>query len=273
MPGNREWYSMDTLEMSGRRAMFRMLPGLLLFLLIGCSDAPRVVPAWIEYDITDRRPNLRQPPGERTTTNVVTMGGEFALAVHGDEVTYERRRMPWSPRKEYPVAHGVLVGIDDGEFSEGGLFFKRRSGGKDSTKLIHGDVHFIVPLHGTIYILEGLAHGSSWGTLHEVDTMGGVIRPRKVYDLADAPTAYCIHNDSLFIAAHRSLFVVTKRTVELLIPNVFGRYGDTRSMVVTERGMIYAGVREGILRIDLGLGRIYLIQPWRAYLRGSIPTS
>jgi len=248
MHESRECYSMDTMEVPGHGATFRMFPGmmvgLLLFLLCSCSsDVPQVVPAWIEYDITDGRPNLRQRPGDRETPAVVTMSSDFVLAIHGDEVTYERRRMPWSPRKEYPVTHGVLVGVDDGEFSEGGLFFKRWSRARDSTKLIDGDVHFIVPLHGTIYILEGLAHGSSWGTLHEVDTMGGVIRPRKVYDLADAPTAYCIHNDSLFVAAHRSFFVVTKRTVELLIPDVFGKYGVTESMVVTAQGMIYAGVR------------------------------
>lgn len=246
---------------------------LILLLFADCGDVPQVVPAWIEYDITDGRPNLRQPSEGRQASDVVTMGSEFALGVHGNVVTYERHRIPWSPRKEYPIGNGILVGIDDGEFSEGGLFYKSWSRARDSTELIHGDVHFIVPLHGTIYILEGLAHGSSWGTLHEVDTIGGAIRVRKVYDFADAPTAYCIHNDSLFVAAHRSLFVVTKRTVELLIADVFGRYGITRSMVVTDQGMIYAGVREGILRVDLNLGRVYLIQPWRASRQGLIPAS
>lgn len=126
---------------------------LLLLLPAGCSDLPQVVPAWIEYDITDGRPNLRQAPKGRQAIDVVAMGSEFALEVDGDGVTYERRRISWSSRREYPIGDGILVGIDDGEFSEGGLFYKGWSGARDSTELIHGDVHFIVPLHGTIYIL------------------------------------------------------------------------------------------------------------------------
>ncbi|OJX56752.1 MAG: hypothetical protein BGO89_09455 [Candidatus Kapaibacterium thiocyanatum] len=75
-------------------------------------------------------------------------------------------------RREFPAGKGVLIGIDDGEWNQGGLLFKRRPRSRDSTGSIDGDVHDVV-------------------SLHEIDTINGRVRSRKACNLADAPMTYC----------------------------------------------------------------------------------
>jgi len=85
-----------------------------------------------------------------------------------------------------------------------------------------------IELGGTPYLLTGLAHGSSYGALLEVQPDADGVALRYAFTLFDAPEHYAVQDDRLLLATDRGVAVVSADLTQRLLPYATERTAPSR---------------------------------------------
>lgn len=152
------------------------------------------------------------------------------------------------------VPAGEFYGYDMGEW--GGALRFRASPGSPSVLIKKGNVRLVFTRHGRVYFLEGLAHlGQRAGALYEITGAAPAFAWTKLADLDDAPEAFALVGDDVFIAQSEGFTVLRGLRPEVVVnrtfwdglyPNSVAVFGDTA----------YVGLRGGYAQVVLPTKRI-----------------
>ena len=146
-----------------------------------------------------------------------------------------------------------LRGIDKGEFG-GDLSFIRK-GNKQSILIKKGNIKFIFELDGKIYFIEGLAHmGIDEGAMYRLDNINGKFSYEKILDFEDAPEAYMIYNDKIYIAGHENFYVIDKLNKKQILKKTFWGGLYPNSLATLDGKNIYVGMRGGYALVNTETG-------------------
>jgi hypothetical protein len=154
-------------------------------------------------------------------------------------------------RKELKIGTGTLLGVDRGEWG-GTLTFIPDDTKKDKIEIKKGNIKFIFSFKGKIYFIEGIAHLSlSEGVLFELDVTRDKFEYKEILKFEDAPEAYSIYYDKIFIATHRHFYVVDNFKKELIFKDTFWSSLYPNSIAIIDEKNIFLGIRSGIVQLDL----------------------
>jgi hypothetical protein len=149
------------------------------------------------------------------------------------------------------ITGGTLVGIDRGEWG-GKLAFVPFDTTKKEIEIKEWNVKFIFTFKGGIYFIEGLAHlAISNGALYKLDTVDNKFTYEKVIDFEDAPEAFVIHGDKIFIAASASFYAVRDFKNEIIFKEQFWSCLYPNSIAVIDEKNVFVGISGGIVKLDL----------------------
>jgi len=149
------------------------------------------------------------------------------------------------------ISNGNLVGIYQGEWG-GVLLFVPNDTTQDTITIKKGTIKFIFSYRNGIYFIEGCAHmGTSIGALYKIDTIDNKFLYSKILDFEDAPEAYTIYKDKIFIASHESFYVVQDFKKKLVFSKTFWCSLYPNSIAVIDESNVYIGIRSGIIKLDL----------------------
>lgn len=145
---------------------------------------------------------------------------------------------------------GRLIGSDHGEW--GGKIEFIPKGTTDKKLIQEGNVKFIFRYNDGIYFIDGLAHlSTSTGAMYRLDRKADTYVPVKVVEFEDAPEAICILDDNIFIASHRTFFLVRALNKETIFENTFWSSLYPNSVAVIDNQNIYIGHRGGFTKLDI----------------------
>lgn len=156
------------------------------------------------------------------------------------------------------VSDGWIVAFNAGEFGAGLWWFS--SDGKDRDKISESWINGFIETKSGLLALEGIAHGvSSEGQILRLNRdPAGRWRTEVLVNLKHAPeVALKQADDSLIVATTDRLLrvVPADKKVEVLLDDAFwgGLYAN--SIVATQDGTIYLGMRHGIAKLKQTSGK------------------
>ncbi len=154
-------------------------------------------------------------------------------------------------RGELKIATGRLLGVDRGEWG-GTLTFIPDDTKKEKIEIKKGNIKFIFSFKRKTYFIEGIAHLSlSEGALYELDITKDKFEYKEVLKFEDAPEAYSIFDDKIFIATHRRFYVIDNFKKELIFKDTFWSSLYPNSIAVIDEKNVFLGIRSGIVQLDL----------------------
>ncbi|MES3016394.1 MAG: hypothetical protein V4721_01390 [Bacteroidota bacterium] len=152
---------------------------------------------------------------------------------------------------EFKLTNGSLMGTDQGEWG-GKLTFKPLLSTKDPIEIKKGNIKFLFSLKDKIYFIEGIAHGSiNEGSLFELLNTEGKFSYQKILDFDDAPEAFSMSDDTLFIATHQNFYIVKDFKKHLIFEKTFWQSLYPNSIAVLNDRNVFLGIRGGIVKLDL----------------------
>lgn len=155
-----------------------------------------------------------------------------------------------------PVENGYLVGFNKGEW--GGSLWWCSSDGSDFYHVTRQQVVGFLPTRIGLLALEGLAHlNSSRGQLlHLKRNAEGRWTSEPFLRLPGAPDAGTLQSDgSLLVVTTRELLRIhLDKRVDVLLQDQFWWCLYPNSVVVTSSGIVYIGMRHGVVRARPGEG-------------------
>lgn len=152
---------------------------------------------------------------------------------------------------EIKTSDGKLIGIDVGEWG-GKLFFVPTESAKKSFTIKNGNIKFIFSYKDKTYFIEGLSHMLfSAGALFELDISVDKISYKKILDFDDAPEAFAIYQDQIFIASHNKFYIIKDLKKEVIFANTFWSSLYPNSIAVFNDENVFVGMRGGIVKLDL----------------------
>lgn len=147
------------------------------------------------------------------------------------------------------IEGGQLIGTDHGEW--GGKIEFIPEGGSDRKLIKEGNVKFVFKLN-EIYFIEGLAHlSTNKGAMYRLENQGGAFVPIKVIEFEDAPEAMAISGNNLFIASHKSFFLIKDLKKETIFKDEFWTSLYPNSVAAIDDKNIYIGHRGGFTKLDI----------------------
>jgi hypothetical protein len=154
---------------------------------------------------------------------------------------------------------GQLIGTDRGEW--GGMIEFLPKGTKEKKLIKEGNVNFIFSYKNQIYFMEGLAHLSiNEGAMYRLDINKGMFSYEKVIEFEDAPEAIAVVGDSIFIASHKSFFLVNNLNKELVFKDLFWSGLYPNSIAIIDNKNIYVGHRGGFTKLDIDKKEIHFFK-------------
>ncbi|GAB3873932.1 hypothetical protein GCM10028824_26370 [Hymenobacter segetis] len=148
------------------------------------------------------------------------------------------------------IAGGELRGADYGEFG-GRLVFQPTDKKATPVAIKQGNVRLLFQRDGTVYFIEGMAHlSSSSGALYQLTGTSPGFGYTKLADFADAPEAFWVENNTVYIAQSRGFAVVQQTFWGGLYPNSVAVFGDT----------VYVGMRGGYAQLVLASKQLKFFQ-------------
>ncbi len=138
------------------------------------------------------------------------------------------------------------------EFSGGRLTFVPADTTKNKKIIRYGNIKFIFAFNARIYFIEvNGGPGFSDGALYELDTTNNNFACKRILDFEDAPEAYTVYNDKIFIASHENFYVVKDFTKRLIFKDTFWSSLYPNSIAVIDEKNVFLGIRGGIVKLDL----------------------
>ncbi|MCP9748835.1 hypothetical protein [Lacihabitans sp. CS3-21] len=174
---------------------------------------------------------------------------EFGVEVKNGQLKI--KKVKEKNRVELKIGTGTLLGVDRGEWG-GTLTFIPDDTKKEKIEIKKGNIKFIFKYRGKTYFIEGIAHLSlSEGALYELDVTKDKFEYKEILKFEDAPEAYSIYDDKIFIATHRRFYVVDNFKKELIFNNTFWLSLYPNSIAIIDEKNVFLGIRSGIVKLDL----------------------
>jgi hypothetical protein len=155
-------------------------------------------------------------------------------------------------RSVLQVENGYLVGFDNGEF--GGSLYWFSPGGKFREKISGSQVVQFMKRDGRIYAIEGFSHMDfSFGRMIELKRDAGEWKANHYVTLPSAPLAVDIDsNNNFIVATDKSLLRIDSLLkIDTLIREGFWKIYLYPSSLLVRGGIVYVGMREGILKFTI----------------------
>ena len=157
-------------------------------------------------------------------------------------------------RTDLEIEGGKLIGIDDGEWG-GGLYFRTKNLQEKLVEIKPGNIVDIFTFNDKIYFTQGLAHmGINEGALYELKRIKNKLTYTKIADLGDAPAAITSLKNKIFIISFKNFYEIdigNNNKVTKIFENQFWEGLYPNSIVAFDERNIFAGMRSGILKINL----------------------
>lgn len=176
----------------------------------------------------------------------------------------KRRQTGYGPGQE-PAYHAVtdcrgeLREEEYGEFG-GRLVFQRTDKKAAPVAIKLGNVRLLFQLDGTVCFIEGLAHLSrSSGALYQLTGTSPGFCYTKLADFADAPEAFWVENNTVYIAQSWGFTGLRQLRPEAVVQQTFwgGLYPNS---VAVFGGTVYVGMRGGYAQLVLASKQIKFFQ-------------
>lgn len=152
---------------------------------------------------------------------------------------------------ELKIKGGVLKGLNNGEWG-GKLSFISNTNRKSELLIKEGNIKFLFLFKKRIFFIEGLAHlGSSYGALFELKKARNKFYFKKVLDFDDAPEAFAIYEDKIYIASHKNFYQINDFKKKLVFQNTFWNNLYPNSLVIFDENNIFMGIRSGVVKLDV----------------------
>ena len=174
---------------------------------------------------------------------------EFGVKIKNGQLKI--RKVNEKDSGELKIATGTLLGVDSGEWG-GTLTFIPDDTKKEKIEIKKGNIKFIFSFKGKTYFIEGIAHLSlSEGALYELDITSDKFEYKEILKFEDAPEAYSIYEDKIFIATHRRFYVVDNFKKELIFKDTFWSSLYPNSIAIIDEKNVFLGIRSGIVQLDM----------------------
>lgn len=152
---------------------------------------------------------------------------------------------------ELKIENGTLKGSDGGEFG-GKLTFVPDDKTKSEVKISRGNIKFIFRLKDKIYFITGILHMTfNMGAISELTVNEGVFTTKTIIEFDNAPQAYAIYRDKLFIASDKNFYVIKDLKKQILFKDLFWEGLYPNSIAVFNNENVFVGIRSGIVKLNL----------------------
>jgi hypothetical protein len=147
--------------------------------------------------------------------------------------------------------NGTLVGYDHGEFG-GRLEFVPDDTAKENLLIkFHINVKAIFRYNNSICFLEGLSHmGLLRGGLYELDTTNNAFNIIPLLDFKDAPDAYTIYHNDIYIATSSGFCIVHNGSLKWVCKKAFWDGLYPNSVAVQDEENVFIGIRSGYVNLN-----------------------
>lgn len=152
---------------------------------------------------------------------------------------------------ELKIENGTLKGTDGGEFG-GKLIFIPDDKTKSEVKISRGNIKFIFRLKDKIYFITSILHMTlNMGAISELTVKEGVFSTKTIIEFDNAPQAYTIYRDKLFIASDKNFYVIKDLKKQILFKDLFWEGLYPNSIAVFNNENVFVGLRSGIVKLNL----------------------
>jgi hypothetical protein len=221
---------------------FIITVSLTCFTIAGCAQTQISIPKEF-IETNPPKPESKEWFSLNYSTN------EFGVSIIEGKLNIKKTKE--IDKCELKITGGTLVGIDNGEWG-GHLTFKPSNLENKAIDIKSGNIKTIFKFKGKVYFIEGLAHMSySGGSLYSLDTANYKFKCTKLIDFDDAPQAFTIYNDKMFIATFQNFYVVQNFKKELIFKETFWRSLYPNSIAAFDDKNAFIGIRGGIVKLDL----------------------
>lgn len=174
---------------------------------------------------------------------------EFGVSIINGSLTIQKIKK--INKCELEISGGTLIGLDRGEWG-GELIFRSADTTKKDVDIKAGNIKFIFNFKEKIYFIEGLAHISySGGAMFELDRTDKGFTFTKVVDFDDAPEAFTICKDKIYIASHQNFYIIHDFKKELIFKDTFWNGLYPNSIAVFDDKDVFLGIRAGFVKLNL----------------------
>ncbi len=221
-------------------------------------------------------------------------GQEFKVSLANGKLQIEK--FVYTSNLEYSLPEGKLLGINQGEFG-GGLYYRPNdttlnelyvngqkrtlnikgdpfSGGlmvlpnnpvnkliKGAFLIKNGNIEKIFSLNDSLYVMEGLAHMSlHFGAFDKITIKGDTVAGSTILKLDDAPAAFDIYNNVIYVATLSGFYTVHNWKMEMIIDKLFWSFLGPTSVVVKDPQHIYVGMRAGYAIVNVETRKLRFFQ-------------
>ena len=224
------------------KTTFFILTCLVGFMLISCGQAAVSIPK----EFVETNP---PKPGSSEWYSLNHSKNEFEVEIINGKLEIEKAARVHAC--ELSISNGKLIGVNKGEWG-GMLTFVPHDTLKSSVEIKSGNIKFIFLFKDKIYFIEGLAHlSTSIGALYELNSTNDSFTFTKLIDFEDAPEAFTIYQDKIFIATHERFYVIKDFNKELIFQDMFWSSLYPNSIAVLNDKNVFMGMRSGIAALDL----------------------
>ncbi|QEC77342.1 SMP-30/gluconolactonase/LRE family protein [Mucilaginibacter ginsenosidivorax] len=150
------------------------------------------------------------------------------------------------------VDDGLIIGFNRGEW--GGSLYWFTADGKKHYKISNDQVIQFTQKDGRNYAIQGLNHmGFSQGSIITIDKKNGRWTSNTYFKLPDAPEVFTTDNagDFYIVTSSRILKINKSGKAVTLIADGFWSQGLYPNSVVVKDGILYAGMRGGVLKYEI----------------------
>ena len=175
---------------------------------------------------------------------------EFSVEIQKGKLILTKAK--YKDKTDLELMEGKLKGVSRGEWG-GQLQFVPNNSSKKSIHIKKGNIEFIFKLNNQIYFIEGLAHlSANYGALFHLENNNNNFKYIKIIDFEDAPEAFAINNDKVFIASHSGFYTIDDNIKkEIVFQNMFWSSLYPNSIAVLNDSEVYMGIRSGYIKLNL----------------------
>lgn len=212
----------------------------------------------ITFDLAQFKPYILEKDGG-SWIGLANSPKEFCVHKENDKLVISRYHEKLQYKFEFNdfdiLAHNA------GEWG-GGITIISKKDQSNQTLLPERGIAFVFEWDGTVYFVESLSHmWSEIGTLYELVINGEVADCRSVFDISEAPRAFTIADDKLYMTSEKNLFIIHKNQ------NTFSKEYVRRDLplqhsnsLVKDGEVFYVGTQGGVMKINVASGEVVFLK-------------
>ncbi|WP_295772347.1 hypothetical protein [uncultured Mucilaginibacter sp.] len=216
-----------------------------------------IVDQYFKVSITNGYLKISKETYNKTSVRIKVAGGSLIGEDHGEfggGLYYD----PIDTNVKHMTVNGKLALPKEGIYYQGIAFINNGKAAKIRLIPIKpGNIKDVFEYKGTLYTVEGLAHmSSSYGSFNDIEVKKNEVNYKEVLKLDDAPMAYVIHEEAIYLATLERFYIIRDWKAQLIADRLFWRYLYPNSVAVKDSKHIYLGMRAGYAMVDTESGKV-----------------